>query len=805
MSKTGRQAKAERFSPIRINTKFRKKLVVLFFAAILALVALVGRITYINVTRGEDYRRIVLSNIQQQYESRTLPFKRGDITDRNGTLLATSERVYNLVLDCTVVNYETEDDDGNKIRPYREPTLNALVKQFHLAKKDIEKILDTRETQNSQYQILVHDVTMAQREEWENYVEPPEDLPMTKEERLERASIHGVWFEESYKRIYPQNSLACDLIGFTYAVNEASWGIEGYYSDTLNGVNGRRFGYFNSDADVQQTIIEPVNGNNVISTIDINIQEIIREAIQAFETKYSTGPKKGVKGAKNICVIVMDPNNGEILGMDSNNWYDLNDPRDLSGILNQADLANMTDEEKVEKMNEIWRNFCVSDAYEPGSVVKPLTVAAALETASITEKDRFECDGGEEVRGTYVKCAIWPDVHGKLDFYGAIANSCNDCIMQIVKKEGYETYLKYFSYFNFGEDTGIDLPGENPGIVYTENNMGEMELATASFGQGFTCTMIQEASAIASLINGGYYYRPHVVSAVTDETGNIVERVDAVVERQTVSKKTSDMIKTAMGKTITEGTGEYTRITGYSMGAKTGTAEKLPRGTGDYLTSFIGFAPLNDPRVLVYVIVDEPNVAEQDSSLFAQEVARDILVELLPYLGLFPDAPEVVGYTPGEEEEYYYEEPEETPAPLPSGLPGLTGTPGTTPAPEGEQPSEETQPGENGQPAGEGETPGEGQPAGEGETPGDGQPAGEGEVPGEGQDTGEGEVPGDGQDTGEGEVPNDDQDTGEGEVPDEGQPADEGEMTGDGQGEIPEDTQPVDGGDVPEDGESFNE
>ena len=636
MSKTRNRKKPEKMSPVKINTTFRKKLAVLFFAAMLALVALIVRITYINVTKGEEYKRIVLGNIQQQYESRVLPFKRGDITDRNGTLLATSERVYNLVLDCTVVNYESEDDDGNKQQLYKEPTVDALVEKFGLKKDDILKILESRETEKSQYQILVRDVTMAQKEEWEEYCDPPEEMVMTKDELVKRSHINGIWFEESYKRIYPQNSLACDTIGFTYAVNEASWGIEGYYSDVLNGVNGRRFGYFNSDADVEQTIIEPINGNNVISTIDVNIQEIIRGAIQDFQKTHQDGPNK-TNGAKTIAVVVLDPNTGEILGMDSSDWYDLNDPRDLTGIVSRAELATMTEKEEVEKMNEIWRNYCVSDAYEPGSVVKPMTVAAALETASVNDTQKFLCDGGQDFNGIYVQCSIYPDAHGRLDIYGAIANSCNDCIMQIVKREGLQTFLRYYSYFNFGAYTGIDLPGENPGIMYTAEGMGEMELATASFGQGWTCTMIQEASAIASLINGGYYYKPHVVSAITDQSGNIVERYEPVVERQTVSKKTCEMIKKAMGKSVTEGTGVYSKVDGYSMGGKTGTAEKLPRGNGAYLTSFIGFAPLNDPEVLVYVIVDEPNVEEQDNSQFAQSIAYQVFTELLPYMGLFPD------------------------------------------------------------------------------------------------------------------------------------------------------------------------
>ena len=654
MKKSKESKRPERMSLLKINTKFRKKLVVLFVAVILALVALTARITYINATSGEEYKRIVLNNIQSQYENVVLPYKRGDITDRNGTLLATSERVYNLILDCTVVNYEEEDDDGNTEQPYREPTIDALVSQFGLDREEIISILDSDETKNSQYQILKKDISMDDEEAFEAYcdIDDESNRGLTDDEKIERSCINGIWFEESYKRVYPQNSMACDTIGFTYATNEASWGIEGYYSDILNGVNGRRFGYFNSDADVEQTIIEPVNGNNVVSTIDVNIQEIVRNAIVDYMNS-NTGAPNNTQGAENIAVIVMDPNSGEILAMDSTDWYDLNNPRDLSSILSADEIANMSEEEEIEKLNEIWRNYCVSDAFEPGSVVKPLTVAAGLETAKINDTEIYKCDGGEEINGTEIHCTAYPNSHGDLTIYTAIAYSCNDALMQIVKSEGAETFLKYYANFNFGSRTGIDLPGENAGIIYSADSIGDVELATSSFGQGITCTMIQEAAAICSVINGGYYYKPHVVSAITDEDGNIVERYDPVIERQTVSKSTSETIKKAMNLAVTIGTAQEIKVNGYSMGAKTGTAEKLPRGDGRYLTSVIGFAPYDDPQVVVYVLVDEPNAENQADSTYAQEIGKQIFTELLPYLGVFPDETVV-------EEEDDEEESEET-------------------------------------------------------------------------------------------------------------------------------------------------
>ncbi len=489
---------------------------------------------------------------------------------------------------------------------------------------------------------------MEEKEKFESWVDLS-DESLSKEERMERFNVNGVWFEETYLRVYPQNSIACDLIGFCNSSNEASWGIEGYYSDVLNGVNGRAFGYFNADADVEQTIIQPEDGNTVISTADVNIQQIIRKAIEDFQEKYSDGPN-GTNGAKNIAVLVMDPNNGEVLGMDSSDWYDLNNPRDLTGIVDDRELENMTDEEKLEKMNAVWRNFCVSDAFEPGSTAKPFTVAAALSTDSVKKTDHFVCDGYETILGMMIRCSEYPNYHGDLDTAGGLINSCNDVLMQIAARLGPAELLKYQEIFNFGLRTGIDLPGENSGILYTEDTMGELELATSAFGQGFTCTMIQEAAAMCSLINGGYYYKPHVVRSVADSEGNLLENKNAVMERQTVSKDVSNYIRETLGEAARYGTGQLARVPGYSIGGKTGTAQKIPRDSGNYLVSFIGFAPLDDPQVLVYVVVDEPNVEKQDSSTYAQEIAKQIFTELLPYMNIFPDDPEELAQAQAEAE-----------------------------------------------------------------------------------------------------------------------------------------------------------
>ena len=621
------------------NTKMKRKLVGLFVTVILALVGLAIRITYINATDGDKYKRIVMTQAQQQYDSRTIPFRRGDITDRNGTLLATSEKVYNVILDCQVVNTEVEDAEGNKEQPYVEPTVRALVKVLGMNENEIRKRLTEENTKESQYQILRKNISITEKKAFEQYLDLDSEAngSLSEDEIRDRRNVRGIWFEETYERTYPMHSLACDLIGFTYDGLTADWGIEGYYNDILNGTNGRQYGYFNTDADVGQTIIPAVDGRNISSTIDVNVQQIIRKALENYNEEMATDAAR-MNGAQNIGVVVMDPNNGEILGMDSSRWYDLNDPRNLDPFYSGLEQDEMDDAAEMDALSGIWSNFCISDAYEPGSVFKPVTAAAALETGSIKQNTVFYCDGGEQVEDKYIQCDIYPGSHGEETLQEAMMHSCNDSLMQIASAMGESNFLKYEEMFGFGMRTGIDLPGENAGLLFSAEDMGAVEMATSSFGQGFTCTMIQETAAIASLINGGYYYKPHVVRAITSQNGAVIQTTEPVLERRTVSETVSNKIREDMGTVMSmDGTGYLAKIPGYSMGGKTGTAEKLPRGQGNYVLSFVGFAPLDNPKVVVYVTVDEPNTVAQETTVYAMSIARNIFSELLPYMNIYPD------------------------------------------------------------------------------------------------------------------------------------------------------------------------
>ena len=620
-----RQRKRKKPQP-KINHTMRGKLVGLFAVVILALVCLLGRITYINATSGTKYKKRVLLQAQQSYQSSVLPAKRGNIYDCNGNLLATSQKVYTVILDCKEVNDEKHD--------YVDATVKALVDVLGIDEDDIRKKLTDPATSSSQYQILKKQITMDQKKAFEEYASPGEDSGLSEKELEERANVQGVWFEEDYLRIYPFDELACDTIGFTLSRETADAGLEGYYNSTLMGTDGRQYGYINDESDAEQTIMEPVTGESIETSLDVGVQQIVEKYVNGF---------KASMGAKNIGVIVMRPSTGEIIAMDGGDRYDLNNPRDMSQVYSQEEIDKMSDEETVTALNAMWGNFCVTDAFEVGSVVKPIVMAGALEKGKISATDTFNCDGGETFGAngdTYIKCAVWPDAHGTETLREVIANSCNDGMMQIAAKMGTEAFLKAQSLFNFGSRTGIDLPNEGAGVIHTTETMGETELACSAFGQGFTCTMLQEINAMCSVINGGYYYQPHLVTAIKDSSGGTVRTIDPILLKQTISSDISADIRSYMQASVQEGTSRTSKIQGYSSGGKTGTAEKLPRGNKKYIVSFITFAPVDDPQVLLYVVVDEPNAEEQADSKYPQYIAQGILSELLPYLNVAPDESE---------------------------------------------------------------------------------------------------------------------------------------------------------------------
>ena len=580
-------------------------------------------ITYINASKGEKYTKVVLD--QQQYNNRTIPFKRGDIVDRNGTKLATTERVYNVVVDAKTLT-------SNK--KYMNPTVKALSESFALKKKSIRK--QVKKNPNSRYLVLKKGVSYKEAQQFEKITADTE----------KNQNVQGVWLEEDYTRKYPYNTLASDVIGFTTNGNVGSNGIEASYNSILNGTDGREYGYLNEDSGYERTVKEPDNGSTVVSTIDLQVQSIVEQHILAFNEEHKDEETEG-EGSKNTGVIVMNPQNGEILAEASYPNYDLNKPRDLTKYYTEEQLNEMTDQEKLDTLNDLWNNYCVSNTYEPGSTFKPFTIAAGLELGDLKGNESYVCGGVMHVGDHDIHCSNRSG-HGQETLKQALENSCNVALMQIGASIGTEEFCRYQRLFGFGEYTGIDLPGEGEtsGLLYTPATMDppvwqQMHLAN------FNVTMTQMAASFCSLLNGGNYYEPHVVKQIQDENGNVSENKDPILVKKTISKETSDIIKDYMLGVVEEGTGASAAVEGYAVGGKTGTAEKLPRGNGKYLVSFIGYAPQENPQVMVYVVIDEPNSAAQANSGYATQLASQIMTDIFPYLGIEKKADSEAGTTTG--------------------------------------------------------------------------------------------------------------------------------------------------------------
>lgn len=696
----------------KMSVKMQQKLAVLLGMILVAFVFLALQLYRINKDKGDIYKKQVLS--QQSYDSIVLPAKRGEIIDRNGTKIAVSQKVYNVVIDSKTLNME----QGT----YLDPTLNSLYStdiDFNFTKEELRSFIT--ENPGSQYRVV------AKKQSYD-VVNPLMDIINNP---TEHPDFKGVWLEDTYQRTYPYNSLACDLIGFVQGDNEGAYGLEEFYNDTLVGINGREYGYLNDDENVERTVKPAQDGKTLVTSIDVNIQSIVEKHIAKFNEEHKNEVREG-NGASNIGVMIMDPNNGEVLAMASYPTYDLNNPRDITGMeidveldpenfknaenasgdeegseegneevkdeaqsdsesgevkqdeegqeetvqtdgstldeagkavteededvtkesLNEKAEELMKDPEqdltydeayelayeeaKMEKLNALWKNFCITSTYEPGSTMKPFTMALGLEEGKLKGDESYECNGVLEVGDHQIHCANRFG-HGILTFSGALEQSCNVALMKMAAAIGKETFMKYNEIFNFGLKTNVDLTGEalTNSLVFDVNTMTPTDLAISSFGQGFNVTMVQMITGFCSLINGGYYYKPHVVTKVLDSDGAIVQNVEPRVLKQTISEETSAKIKQLCINVVELGTGSSARPAGYRIGGKTGTAEKYPRGQGNYVVSFMGFAPADNPQLVIYVVIDEPNVEKQASSRYATIMCKDILTEVLPYLDVF--------------------------------------------------------------------------------------------------------------------------------------------------------------------------
>lgn len=653
----------------RLRKYMASKLSVTVFIIGLALVALLAKIFWIQRTKAEEYNKIVLSQRQAEYESRTIPYRRGDIYDRNGSTLATSEKVYTMILDPSqMISYEGRKEDGTVTRNVVEPCISVISEFFGDDAADIRKLINDNPA--SPYIRYKKDISYDRKLEFEAFAEQKnKEFQSSADPTTAKNRIKGIWFEDNYKRKYPYGSLACNVIGIASADGTTgSYGVEQYYNENLTGINRREYGYLDGEANLEKVIKPAVDGDSLVLTIDVTIQNTVE--------KYLSEWKNGEIGSKSAACIVMNPKNGEVLAMASTNTFDLNDPKTTGDYteeeiykfgLNEAvsdyrlkhpDLEPITSSEVPEHytreeimkhgekiaMYQVWRNIPISDTYEPGSTQKIFTVAGALEENIISPNASFECTGhvnlSDGVHNWKINC-VNRNGHGLLDVTGGITNSCNVVMMNIAFAEKAETFVKYEKIFGFGSMTGIDLPAEanTEALGFSTDEIGRTQLATNSFGQNFNCTMIQMAAAYCSVLNGGYYYRPHVVKQILSHDGALKEDVQPLLVRETVSASTCDFLKQALVETVENGTGKAAKVAGYLVGGKTGTAQKQPRAAKTYVVSFCGFAPAEDPSLLCYVIIDEPSLPGEEAahSSFASNIFAKIMAEALPAMNIYPE------------------------------------------------------------------------------------------------------------------------------------------------------------------------
>ena len=590
-----------RGKPKRFNRKMCITVFLVFCVCLFTFGVLLFKIYRINSKDGDRYRKEALS--QQSYTNTVLNYQRGDVKDRNNTTLAVSVRKYDLVLEP-----RTLGKDEKK----KQATVDAIAKTFGVAASVVEEVIQKKP--NSMYE----------------HIDSLKELPAKKvdkfKKQIKKERLEGVWFEEVYKRNYPLKTVGASIIGFMNSNNQGTYGVEEQYNSVLNGTTGREYGYFDSNMNLQRTIKEAKDGNSVVLTIDANVQKIIEDEIADFQ--------KNGTGAKTIAMMVMNPKNGEILAMASNSTFDLNDPQNLASMYSEQKIAAMTDKEKNENLLSMWSNFCVGSAYEPGSTFKPFTIAAALDENIISGKSTFQCNGVKKVADREIHCSN-RNGHGMLDLRHALMESCNAALMDIGLGLGRNKFSKYNKLYGFGQRTGVDLPGETSGLIHTKEELNPVELATSSFGQTQTVTMVQMLSAFSSLVNGGNYYQPHLVKEIQNSNGDVVKTIDPVVVKRTTSEDTSSKLRSYLKSTVEEGTAAPAQVKGYSIGGKTGTAVNRPVSAKKYLVSFIGCEPAEDPEVSYYVIIDEPHVKDQAHSTYATEFSSKVMKRVLPFLGQY--------------------------------------------------------------------------------------------------------------------------------------------------------------------------
>ena len=575
--------------------KATRRIFCLAFLFTLTCMGFIGKVAYLKVVKGDEFeKRVTQRAAGIEYEIQPL---RGNIVDRNGKNLVVSAIAYDVILDPYVLLQSTKEE--------QETTLNTLSGELDINKKELEDIV--AKFPESKHKIVKKEISSEIGKS------------------LQSKKLKGLWLQETFVREYPKETLASQTIGFFNKNKRGQYGIEQQYDDIMTGFTGRVFPKLQEGNIVTSESVSAQGGHTLVVTIDEVIQQYLEEALQKSAIQFKS---------TNAAAIAINPNTGEILAMGSYPTYNPNKYNDISELVGQEVWAALNDEQKGEKLNEVWKNYNIHMTYEPGSTFKPVVIAAALEEGIISPQEQFYCPGFKEIAGERIRCAKRSG-HGNINLEEAIAFSCNVAMMEIAQKLGSEKFISYQKDFGLGEVLGVDLPGEEAGILHKYEQLGPVELATASFGQSFNMTPLQLITAFSATINGGKLMRPYVLSQVIDEDGNIIEENKPFLKRKVISKEVSDVIREQAESVVTSGTGKPAAIAGYRIGGKTGTAQKLPREANEYIFSFAGYAPIENPQIAILVLFDETEIYGEGVGLAAR-VFKEMMEKILPYLGIQP-------------------------------------------------------------------------------------------------------------------------------------------------------------------------
>ena len=573
---------------VKIKTFHRKKIVAVFALCMAAMLFLIGRLGYLMLLRADYYSE----KAQDLHErERSIKAARGKILDCNGKVLADNKTV------CTISVIHSQIKEPEKV-------IDVLTEELGLERDQVKK----RVEKNSSIERIKTNVDKQTGDKIREY------------------DLAGVKVDEDYKRNYPYGNLASKVLGFTGSDNQGIVGLEVKYESILKGTDGQILTMTDARgvelSDTGEGRKEPVSGKNLILSLDANLQEYAQQAAyQALEQKQ----------ADSVSIILMRPGNGEILAMVNVPEYDLNDPFNLKKSTN-----GMSQQEIQDERNKMWRNGCINDTYEPGSTFKIITASAALEEGVVTPEDTFSCPGFRIVDDRRIRCHKTTG-HGSETFVQGVMNSCNPVFIEVGQRLGTDAFYRYFQQFGLLEKTGIDLPGEAGTIMHQKKDIGPVELATISFGQSFQITPIRLAATVCSLINGGHQITPHFGVEVREDDGTLLETLSYKEGKQIVSEQVSKTMRTILEKVVSEGGGKKTYIEGYHIGGKTATSETLPRSANKYISSFLGFVPAEDPRILGICIINNPQGVYYGGTICAP-VMRTVFENILPYLGIEKEA-----------------------------------------------------------------------------------------------------------------------------------------------------------------------